>query len=573
METKNLSQAQLEARRANARKSTGPRTRRGKRHSRRNSRKHGLYSDVRYFYWDAAMELGEDPREFQRLHAGLLEDRKPQGTLEAVLVEDIAVLIWKKARLERAESAVQVCNVRRHDLERRKQYIQVGRDVTTVSQSEVLETGLRVFLDAPGTFEKVLAMLGVLEEMTERNEFTVEMRRLLDALYGKQPTLRGAGLINDFRQFEKLKPEDPEDPEFQDAKKMFKLRLGEETSDVLGEYEIFLYEHVENSRAARIAATAPSHAQWAETIRQQNALHRQLERKIRLLDEMQERRKKSRASEVLAKLGEIGIDSGEPQGGGQETPGGADEMAPPPHPAKAADLAEQVCASRPPEAPVGAALVAAQGQPQGLPLQCETQNRGNEAKKSLKTNEVTETIGAKRTHSCARKRGKRSPKSGISMQNRQSPIDDQQSSIKSPLSAATAGESAFVGHPLPNGESCLSPAPITAPPPQGQNRFARRRFWRARICTARVGRAAYPASNGWRSVDRWQSTPSGRVACRNETPGCCPLRGSHWPSRRSPLRVESLPSPRPRRDNGLRRLPWNHFPPPRGRASLEAHPP
>ena len=165
MQTRNPSPARTAARRENSRKSTGPRSCRGKRHSRRNALKHGLYSDVHYFYWEAAMELGEDPRDFTRLYVGLLEARHPADTLEQVLVEDLAVLIWKKARLERSESAVQVCNVRKHDLERRKQFMQVGRDGTTMSQAEVLEKGLRVTLDAPGKFEKVLEMLGMLEDL------------------------------------------------------------------------------------------------------------------------------------------------------------------------------------------------------------------------------------------------------------------------------------------------------------------------------------------------------------------------------------------------------------------------
>ena len=53
---------------------------------------------------------------------------------------------------------------------------------------------------------------------------------------------------------------------------------------------LFLQEHVENTRAARVAVSAPSHAQWAVLIRQQNSLNRQLERKIRLLKEMQQER-------------------------------------------------------------------------------------------------------------------------------------------------------------------------------------------------------------------------------------------------------------------------------------------
>ncbi len=275
MQSRNPSPAQTAARRRNSHKSTGPRSCRGKRHSRRNALKHGLYSDVQYFFQEAAIELGEDPGQFRRLYLGLLEARRPADALEQVLVEDIAVLIYKKARLERSEAAVQVCNVRQHDLERRKQYLQVGRDGTTMTQAEMLEKGLRVRLDAPGKFEKVLEMLGMLEDLLERNEFSDNMHRLLLALYGQTPTLRGAGLLNGYVKLRKL---GAEGQNFGDAKEVFKLGLLEETEEVLGEYDLFLHEHVENTRAARIAAMAPSHAQWAAIIRQSHAMDRLMER-------------------------------------------------------------------------------------------------------------------------------------------------------------------------------------------------------------------------------------------------------------------------------------------------------
>jgi hypothetical protein len=128
-------------------KSTGPRTPQGKKRSSQNARKHGLFANAS-FYWDAAIALGEDPRDFQRLLKRLVEARRPADALEMALVEDIALLIWKKARLDRGELAVQVRNLQKHDFQRRKQFAQVGREISKALQSEVREKGMRTHFDA-----------------------------------------------------------------------------------------------------------------------------------------------------------------------------------------------------------------------------------------------------------------------------------------------------------------------------------------------------------------------------------------------------------------------------------------
>ena len=207
-QSENLTAAELSAAKAHAKKSTGPRTPEGKRRSSQNARKHGLYSNAGFF-WDAAIALGEDPRDFQRLLKGLVLARRPADTLERVLVEDIALFIWKKARLDRAEVAVQVRNLQKHDLERRKQFIQVGREISDALQSEVRENGLRRTLDAPGKFEQVLSFLEGLVEMVEKNEFSFHMQEFLRALYGTEPTLRGAGIYNNYYKLSRMKPGQP----------------------------------------------------------------------------------------------------------------------------------------------------------------------------------------------------------------------------------------------------------------------------------------------------------------------------------------------------------------------------
>jgi hypothetical protein len=306
MQSRNPSPAQTAAGQQNSRQSTGPRTCRGKRHSRRNALKHGLYSDVHYSYWEAARELGED---------------------------------------------------------------------------------------------------------------------------------------------------------FGEAKTVFGATLAQETEEVLGEYELFLHEHVENTRAARIAAMAPSSAQWAAIVRQQNALHRQMERKIRLLDEMQERRRRlGSATDLLSRLAGQYDPSGD--AGGRPAPTipaadvGAVREPPLPEPTgvahhtsrrvssgcmrlspqtgqeRDADMPEDGTSAPPTETTESPRLSPQSEQPraadmpnsgtsapppsgEGLSPAEKTQNRGNEAKKSLKTNELGKTMCAKRTHSCARNASKEAKKAGF----------------------------------------------------------------------------------------------------------------------------------------------------------------
>ena len=275
------------------RRSGGPRTAEGKRRSCQNARRHGLYTDER-FLEGAALELGDDPRQLQRLLNGLIEARRPVGALEMALVEGIALLLCRQARLDRAELAVQVSNLHQHDLERDKLSIKVGHLNSDAVESEVREHGLRRSLDTPGKFEQVLGFLTSLVAMIDKNEFGYGMREALIALCGSDFTLWGVKLDEYRYGLAKMPPGEAREK----AKNGMARWVAEEIADVGREYELFLHEHVENTRSARMAATAPSQAQWAVIIRQQNSLDRQLERKIRSLMELQQERK-SEARESL----------------------------------------------------------------------------------------------------------------------------------------------------------------------------------------------------------------------------------------------------------------------------------
>jgi hypothetical protein len=87
-------QAQIEANRINAQKSTGPRTPEGKATVAQNAIKHGLLARD-------AVVIGEEPDDFALLRDQLGAELTPVGLVESRLVARIAGLFWRLQRAER----------------------------------------------------------------------------------------------------------------------------------------------------------------------------------------------------------------------------------------------------------------------------------------------------------------------------------------------------------------------------------------------------------------------------------------------------------------------------------------
>ena len=86
--TKEVTPAVIAANRRNAAQSTGPRTDAGKTVVAQNAIKHGLLCQA------LILEDEEQKKEFEQLVKDLVEDFKPVGKLEEMLVEEIAVSWW-----------------------------------------------------------------------------------------------------------------------------------------------------------------------------------------------------------------------------------------------------------------------------------------------------------------------------------------------------------------------------------------------------------------------------------------------------------------------------------------------
>ena len=91
------SQAQVEANRANAAKSTGPKTSEGKAAVSQNAVKHGLLAEQ-------VVIKGEDPGEFEFYREAMMGELSPVGEVESMLAERAAGLAWRLRRAERLQA-------------------------------------------------------------------------------------------------------------------------------------------------------------------------------------------------------------------------------------------------------------------------------------------------------------------------------------------------------------------------------------------------------------------------------------------------------------------------------------
>jgi hypothetical protein len=90
---------QKRANKANARKSTGPRTPTGKSRSKLNALKHGLTANT-------PVLPDEDPAAFEAFQQQLWDDCQPVTAREGMLVEELVGVAWRLRRVPSVEAAL-----------------------------------------------------------------------------------------------------------------------------------------------------------------------------------------------------------------------------------------------------------------------------------------------------------------------------------------------------------------------------------------------------------------------------------------------------------------------------------
>ena len=131
-----VSDRKLAANRQNSGKSTGPRSPRGKAVASLNTMTHGVFANRTVA---VGPPLLEDPAKFLAILEGLRALWQPVGIPENVKVEEIAVITWKKVRLERFETA--------GISERLAAIISAARSRTTEEGCDAIQKGDRSCVD------------------------------------------------------------------------------------------------------------------------------------------------------------------------------------------------------------------------------------------------------------------------------------------------------------------------------------------------------------------------------------------------------------------------------------------
>jgi hypothetical protein len=90
---------QIVANQKNAQHSTGPRTKSGKRRSRRNAVRHGLTAET-------VIDTLEDAADYRAFERAIKSDYSPQTAIEGQLVSRLASLLWRLRRAVIVESGL-----------------------------------------------------------------------------------------------------------------------------------------------------------------------------------------------------------------------------------------------------------------------------------------------------------------------------------------------------------------------------------------------------------------------------------------------------------------------------------
>ncbi len=294
-----LTPALLAAARQNAQHSTGPRSAAAKQNSKLNALKHGgRVSDENRR--QAMLALGEDPQEFENLKQELMSAFGPGDALWEKQIDDLAWLYWRRERLERAQEGLKRRALQAiEDWQHRRQQ-EMARVTFDASQHEMLDVDLSESTDRGVTLRRTLSFLELVREEVKQRTFRLRQYAVLESLYRGATGWRQALIFSLLRHFGdpmclEAQQADEEEKEYRrkmgidyeppgEPGRQELLRLLEE--EIASVREEFAYAEKANEERAAIerdACLAPEGETWNMMLRQEAALDRSIDRKVRIL--------------------------------------------------------------------------------------------------------------------------------------------------------------------------------------------------------------------------------------------------------------------------------------------------
>ena len=158
----------------------GPRTDIGKERSRLNALKHGIFSKL-------VLVKGESKSQFDALLQGLRHDFQPVGTMEEILVEKLATILFRYRRFLQAENGEVMQNIHWLEAKRieRSERAEDSKNEREVRRGLWDPVGLISDIDKPGCVEKCIDWLGAVKEDLEATGFEGDfLWPILGRVYG-----------------------------------------------------------------------------------------------------------------------------------------------------------------------------------------------------------------------------------------------------------------------------------------------------------------------------------------------------------------------------------------------------
>jgi hypothetical protein len=223
--------------------------------------------------------IGESPRALAETIESLAAAMRPRDAWEAAWVEDIAVLRWRRERLQRAEAAVVALRKRRLDYERCRAALPRGGVAGLEFTAMLGAVGLVGAPDSAVRFQKILKCLRELLSFV-RAELFDDTESYFTVLYGKNPGFDGALLKTRFITLAKMY-KDGQGASTQEIRETLLAEL----HDQIDKYEklqaLYVAEHVEADAVQHEAELLLPAEEMAQIIQYETHLEDQIERKLR----------------------------------------------------------------------------------------------------------------------------------------------------------------------------------------------------------------------------------------------------------------------------------------------------